>query len=274
MPELPAPIEREAIRDALLESLRREPPRQYQQLKANTARVLRERGLPTAGHSDFAQDAQLRTIDERRFRELLWSLINSGVLVQGLNSSNEQWPFLSVTELGEDYLKDNGPDVYDPDRYVEQLAAEHPVDEVESRFLYQAIAAFHADLPDAAAVMLGAAAEHLILVLSDAIATTDNAVAARIEKEASRSALSLLTYVGKYLEDRKGRLPRRLREELSTTFLGIASMIRIARNDAGHPALDRPVARDQALVLLRLFPGFRGWSHDLMSELRAREAAA
>jgi hypothetical protein len=149
------------------------------------------------------------------------------------------------------------------------LAAEHPVDEVESRFLHQAIAAFHADLPDAAAVMLGAAAEHLILVLSDAIADMDSAVAGRIEKEASRSALSLLMYVGKYIEDRKGRFPRRVREQISTTFSGIASMIRIARNDAGHPALDQAVGRDQALVLLRLFPHFRDLSYELIAELRS-----
>lgn len=269
MPDPGTPIEREAIRDAMLESLRRWPPQQYLHLKINTARVLRERGLPTAGEPSFGQDAQLRRIDERRFRELLWRLINSGVLVQGLDSSNEQWPFLSVTELGEDYLQDRGSDVYDPDRYVEQLAAKHPVDEVESRFLYQAIAAFHADLPDAAAVMLGAAAERLILVLSDAIADADSTVAARIEKEANRSALSLLTYVSKYIEDRKGRLPRRLREQVSTTFAGIASIVRIARNDAGHPALDQAVGRDHALVLLRLFPHFRDWSYEFMSELRA-----
>jgi hypothetical protein len=104
MPDPTAPIEREAVRDAMLESLRRWPPQQYQHLKINTARVLRERGLPTAGDPSFGQDVQLRRIDDRRFRELLWSLINSGVLVQGLDSGNEQWPFLSVTELGEDYL--------------------------------------------------------------------------------------------------------------------------------------------------------------------------
>jgi hypothetical protein len=264
----PDAIEREALREAMLESLRRWDPHQYEQLKRNTARVLRERGLPTAGDSRFAEDAQLRRVDDRRFRELMWSLINSGVLVQGMDSSNPQWPFMSITELGEDYLRHGGPDVYDPDGYVKQLSARHPVDEVESRFLYQAIGAFHADLPDAAAVMLGAAAEHLILVLADAIATTDRSVGARIEKEMNRPALSLLGYIGKYLEDRKGQLPRRLGEQVSTTFLGIASMIRVARNDAGHPALGA-VDRDQALVLLRLFAHLRDWAYGAMDELRS-----
>lgn len=149
---------------------------------------------------------------------------------------------MSVTELGEDYLRHGGPDVYDPDGYVRQLSSRYPVDDVESRFLYQAIGAFHADLPDAAAVMLGAAAEHLILILAEAIAKADSSVAARVRKEMNRPALSLLTYLGKYLEDRKGQLPRRLGEQVSTTFLGIASMIRVARNDAPIPPSARSTA--------------------------------
>lgn len=251
----------------MLESLRREPPRQYLEFKRNTARVLRERGLPTSGDPRFGEDAQLRLADDRRFRELLWSLINSGVLVQGMDSSNDQWPWLSITELGEDYLRHREADVYDSERYVEQLSQHYAVDDVEARFLRQAIAAFGADLPDAAAVMLGAAAEHLVLLLARAIASADSAVAGRVEKETRGPALSLLTYVNRYLESHKDQLSRQQREELSTTFAGVASMIRVARNSGGHPTLEA-VGRDQALVLLRLFPHLRDWAHRVMDELR------
>jgi hypothetical protein len=44
-------------------------------------------------------------------------------------------------------------------------------------------------------------------------------------------------------------------------------MIRVARNDAGHPALGN-VDRDHALVLLRLFPSFRNWAYDAMTALQ------
>jgi hypothetical protein len=143
------------------------------------------------------------------------------------------------------------------------LSSRYPVDDVESRFLHQAIAAFHADLPDAAAVMLGAAAEHLILVLAHAIADADGTVAGRIEKEANRSALSLLTYVSKYLENRKDRISRRLREDLPTTFAGIASMIRVTRNAAGHPALGAVDRRPSAspVAVIPPFPRLGAWDH-------------
>jgi hypothetical protein len=261
------PIEREALRNAMLESLRREPPSQYLEFKRNTARVLHERGLPTQKDAYSSEPSGIRRVDDRRFRELLWALINSGVLVQGKDSSNEQWPFLSVTELGEDYLEHGGPDVYDPDGYVDQVAERHPIDGVEARYLGQAVSAFHADLPDAGAVMLGAAAEHVILLLAEAIGRADETTTDKVEKLLAGPVLRVLTFVTQYLENRKNDLPRQLREQLQTTFAGVASMIRVARNDAGHPALGN-VDRDHALVLLRLFPSFRNWAYDAMTALQ------
>jgi hypothetical protein len=260
------PIEREALHNAMLESLRREAPSQYLQFKRNTARVLHERGLPTQTEGHSREPSGIRLVDDRRFRELLWALINSGVLVQGKDSSNEQWPWLSVTELGDDYLKHGGPDVYDPDGYVNQVAERHAIDAVEAPYLGQAVSAFHADLPDAGAVMLGAAAEHVILLLAEAIGRADDTTARKVEKLLSGPVLRVLTFVTLYLETRKNDLPRQLREQLETTFAGVASMIRVARNDAGHPALGN-VDRDHALVLLRLFPSFRNWAYDAIAAL-------
>lgn len=262
-------IDRVALREAMLESLRREEPQQYGGFKRNTATVLLERGLPVLG--DTAHGADLRRIDNQRFREILWKLINSGVLVPGKDSSNENWPFLSITEIGQDYLDKGGPDVYDPERYVGQVATRHSVDEVEARYLGQAIAAFDADLPDASAVMLGATAEHVILLLAETIAQTDEDAARDIERLRDGPALRLLRHVNSYLEEHGGKLSRRLREQREANFGSVASIIRVARNDGGHPALD-VVDRDQALLLLRIFPNFRNWGYDVMSELRAEAA--
>jgi hypothetical protein len=262
-------IERVALREAMLESLRREEPQQYGGFKRNTATVLLERGLPVLG--DSAHGADLRRIDNQRFREILWKLINSGILVPGMDSSNENWPFLSITEIGQDYLDKGGPDVYDPEGYVGQVATRHPIDEVEARYLGQAIAAFDADLPDASAVMLGATAEHIILVLAETIAETDEDSARDIERLRDGPALRLLRHVNSYLEEHGDKLSRRLREQREANFGSVASIIRVARNDGGHPALD-VVDRDQALLLLRIFPNFRNWGYDVMSELRAEAA--
>ena len=255
-------IERVALREAMLESLKREEPDQYLGFKRHTATVLLERGLPVMG--DAVHGVDLRRIDYQRFREIVWTLINSGILVPGKDSSNENWPFLSITEIGRDYLDKGGPDVYDPEGYVGEVATRYPVDEVEARYLGQAIAAFDADLPDASAVMLGATAEHVILVLAEAIAKTDEDAARDIERLRDGPALRLLRRVSSYLEEHGDQFSRRLREQREATFGSVASIIRVARNDGGHPALD-VVDRDQALLLLRIFPNFRNWAYDVMS---------
>jgi hypothetical protein len=250
------PMGRELMRSALLESLRHQAPDQYITFQHQVARVLDRRGLPVEP-GPHGQEPTLRRVDERRFRETVWQLINQGVLVQGLNASNAQWPFLSLTEWGEEYVQEPGPDVYDPDGYLAAMDGDAPLDAIERRYLEQASAAFRAELHDAAAVMLGAAAEHLLLQLGKGITKADPA-ATKVKKAIDGPALLLLREVQRYVEPKRQSLSRDLRESFETTFLGVANLIRTSRNDGGHPALPQ-VARDDAFVLLRLFPIYRRW---------------
>ncbi len=69
-------------------------------------------------------------------------------------------------------------------------------------------------------------------------------------------ALALLRHLNGEMQQRG--LPRRLEEQRPTTFEGIANLIRVARNDAGHPEL-RVVSRDECFIALRLFQHYRDW---------------
>lgn len=259
-------IEREVLRGAILESLREQPPYQYVNFQNHVATVLARRGLPVDGGAHGLQPT-LRRIDERRFREILWQLINQGILVQGLDASNQSWPWLSLSEWGEEYIQAGGPDVYDPDAYLRELARDHQLDDIEQRYLSQASTAFRADLPDAAAVMAGAASEHLLLLLADAIVAKDQTgTATKVAKARDGPALRLLDAIRKYLEPKRQSLPRPLAESFETTFLGVANVIRTSRNDAGHPALSH-VDRDQAFVVLRLLPVYRRWVYGVINSL-------
>ena len=258
------PIDREVLRSAMLESLRRQEPQQYVNFWHQVARVLEERRLPVQPPS-YDRDPGLRRIDDRRFREILWELINRGVLVQGLDSSNPEWPFLSLTEWGEEYVKQGGPDAYDPDGYLRALDADGQLDEIERRYLSEATAAFRTDLTNSSAVMLGAASEHLLVRLANEIVVAD-ATATKVQKAITAPALGLLREVRRYIEPKRKTLPRDLAENFETTFLGVASLIRTSRNEGGHPALPN-VARDDAFVALRLYPTYRRWVMRLIGAL-------
>lgn len=258
-------VTRLIMRNAMIESLRREPPDQFLSLKRRTAGILAERGFAVINGGHFG-DLDLGHRNERRFREVLWSFINSGVLVQGSSSVDSGWPFLSLTEMGEEFIGEQLSDVYDPDGYLAELSATRPLDEIERRFARQAVGALNANLPDAAAVMIGAAAEHVVGVLCTAIGEADPAVTVKVARLQSQSAAQALIFSLRYVETRKAALDRAVEEQLATTFAGVAAMIRASRNDAGRPA-PGGVDHDHALVLLQLFPAFRNTTYKIIDAL-------
>jgi hypothetical protein len=180
-------VERELMRTAMLDSLRRQPPQQYLNFQHQVAAVLAERGFAVQG----GFQPTIRSEDQRQFLEILFQFINQGILVQALDANNAGWPWLSLTEWGKQYVQGGEPDAYDPDGYLAALARDAPLDEIERRYLSQASAAFRADLPDAAAVMLGAASEHLLLQLGAAVEKAEPSATEGCESDRSpRSSAS------------------------------------------------------------------------------------
>src|SRR5580700_7440236 len=49
--------------------------------------------------------------------EVVWSLIIQGVLIPGLNDSNQGWPFLRLTEYGRRCIQEDRVLPHDPDGY-------------------------------------------------------------------------------------------------------------------------------------------------------------
>jgi hypothetical protein len=247
-------IDVEVMRSCILEGLRREPRTQYRMLERKTAEVARERGLAVRANHETHLDPQ----DLRRFREMVWTLVIEGVIAIGMNDANDEWPWLSLSEYGEAVVVGEPVSPYDQNEYLNALTAEAPLDDIERSYITQALGAFRHNLPDAAAVMLGAASEHLMIYLGERVAQTDQGEAAPAQRALDGSALQLLRWLHEYFDARKARLERRLREDLNTTFSGIAATIRNSRNDAGHPALE-PVGRGQVFVNLELFIPYRTW---------------
>ena len=60
----------------------------------------------------------------------------------------------------------------------------------------------------------------------------------------------------KQLKPHLPALPKGSTEDLDTNLSAIQSVLRIARNDAGHPSGAKPPLREQAYVNLQLFVPF------------------
>jgi hypothetical protein len=249
-------IERELMRSCLLEAMRRNPRTQFENLKYEVARVAAERGV--GGQESAGGQPYLRREDHRRLRETVWALIVEGVMTVGMDDANESWPFLSLTEFGEEHVQDPTANPHDISEYLNRLRTGAPLDDIEERYLTQSLDAYARNLPDASAVMLGASSEHLLIELVADISTKDSSAKAGADKALRGPALGMLRFARDYFVPKQAKLPRELRENLETTFLGIAALVRTTRNDAGHPALPA-VSREQCFVNLQVFPGYRAW---------------
>ena len=123
-------------------------------------------------------------------------------------------------------------------------------------YLEEAAAAFYADCLLAAMVMLGVAAETEFLLLVDiAAASTKHGKAfAPVAKE--QWVKGKITKFQSAIAPLLKSLPRECTDDIDTNLSMIQSVLRIARNDAGHPSGKAAPPREQVYVNMQLFGSF------------------
>jgi hypothetical protein len=235
-------------------------------LGGQVARVLAQRGRITPVDQHYPHlPSDLWPL----YRDALTTVINEGIVGPGFNSENAWWPWFSLTRYGQECLAENALLPHDPARFIDQLQSQMPVDDVEQRFVAQAIEAQRLNLPDASAVMLGSAAEHLILLLGQKIVQSDPSDSKTAKLIRTGPAKALLDQVKKRLDAGSGgkQLPRQLEERRDTVFAGIADVIRVARNDSGNPTIGSQMDRMYCFVLLRMYREYRAWIAETLQHI-------
>ena len=122
-------------------------------------------------------------------------------------------------------------------------------------YLDEAVAAFFSGCLLASCVMLGVAAEAEFLRLVDI--ASRHAVHGRKFSQVGRQN-TIRQKIAKFQDFLKpliSALPYQATEDLETNFVAIQSVLRIARNDAGHPTGASP-QREQVYIYLQLFVPF------------------
>jgi hypothetical protein len=245
------------MRELMLEALRRESGTQSVTLQNSIAAIAADRGLlgqREPGH----QPPSLPREHWETFRDVLWGLIVEGVVAFGKDSSNTDWPWLSLTRYGREVVASEGPTPNDPQGYLGALSADRPLDSTELRFASQALQAYLRNLPDAAAVMLGAAAEHLLTLVLLEIAANYPSDAEKVYKAVAGPASKSLAYLSGWVASRASMLPVLMEHQREIALGGIGQLIRLTRNEAGHPS-GGSVTRDVAFAMLQMYRSYREW---------------
>jgi len=182
-------------------------------------------------------------------------LFVNGHLSWGYDLSNPGPPFCHLTEKGRQAQERLSRDPANPDGYVVNLNHRASIDSVAMSYLREALNTYNSNCYKASAVMVGAAAERLVLCLRDKVLTYLSASGASVPSGISdwriKTVRDALT---SYFDGEKPNMPRPLRESYSAYWSGFSEHIRRVRNDAGHPESVDPVTPESVHSALLIFP--------------------
>jgi hypothetical protein len=182
-------------------------------------------------------------------------LFRTGLLAWGLNLSNPNPPFFHLTERGRRALANATRDPSNPAGYLRHLTSVATLEPIAMSYLTEGLDCYVDGLFKAAAVMIGCAAESLILSLRDLtvqkLSTAGKVVPAGLNDWKARTVSDSLR---DFLATQSKKFGRELREPFEAYWSAFAQQIRAARNDAGHPASVDPITSDTVHASLLVFP--------------------
>ena len=225
----------------------------------------------------FLQEEPLpneRSALEGKILAVIWGLIIEGVYTPGLGLRQPYLPFLSLTEYGLKCFDAGELTPHDPDDYLRRLRAACPtLDDITVVYVGEALDTFRAGNHLASAVMIGVAAESMLLRLVDSVhAALDTPQRQlKFEKDTKgKKAKAQHDEVLARLRSPSTPLPTETEAVLTQHIDGIYDLIRRTRNEAGHPSGKR-MERYETHALLLLFPTYCKTVHDLTAWLAANK---
>src|SRR5258707_1184816 len=169
-------------------------------------------------------------------------LFRTGYFAWGLNLSNPNPPFFHFTDRGRRALERLSRDPGNPAGYLRHLAAVASVNPIAGSYLTEGLDCYVSGFHKAAAVMIGGAAESIILDLRDFV--RQKLAKAKLPEPKNLGdwrVKTILDVLYDFLDTKKGSFPKDLREEFEAYWLAFAQQIRATRNEAGHPSSVDPV---------------------------------
>ncbi len=189
--------------------------------------------------------------------EAIWGLVGDGLVFldtarQGSGTDNWRW---RLSADGQRVAKGGTWEPRDPDGFLARIRREIPeLDDLVELYLTEALQSFNGRCYLATSVMLGVAAERAFLVMAASFAASSLPGASAMAKELDKprsNYFALWAEFRKRIEPVRQKLPNGLADPL--TLDAIADLIRLTRNEVGHPT-GRQIDVDTARVHLTIAP--------------------
>jgi len=181
---------------------------------------------------------QISTPQWAVFSQAFWELIARRLIFVGGDRSFDQCSVL-LTERGERAANGEEFNPDDPTRYMERLLEAAPrTSDTAKQYLREALKSYEQECFLASSVMLGGAAEETSLAVAASFVSWQGAPADKL-KAILENPKQFYVYKLQQFERRliaaKGDIPPDLSENIELNVTTILQLIRLTRNDAGHP---------------------------------------
>ena len=195
--------------------------------------------------------------DEELVRDVFWDLFRQGVITLGMNNANSNWPWFRLSHFGQKTLASQSPwRFHDTSSYMALVLREAPdLSKQAAVYLEEAVQAFYAQCLLASCVMLGVAAEAEFLRLLEDCEKLPKIGTGFTKTSKERMISEKIKQFLAVIRNIRKSLDKQATEGLDDNFIAIQSVLRIARNEAGHPSPSYP-SRENVYLYLQLFVPF------------------
>ena len=201
---------------------------------------------------------------EQALLTVFYDLFRIGYLSWGHDVPNPNPPFFHLTALGRQALALRSRDPANPDGYLAHLRARAAIGPVTDSYITEALNTFNAACFKATAVMVGAAAESLILGVRDALTARLQTLGQSVPTSLNGWGLKrILGSLETMIAAKQAALPVPLFERFEANWPAFTHQIRTARNEAGHPVTVDPVTAEEVHGSLLIFPELATLAKDI-----------
>jgi len=182
-------------------------------------------------------------------------LFRTGYMAWGKDINNISYPFCHPTQHLIRALEDMSRDPVNPDGYLRHLREMGKPGTLVESYIREALSCYNNGACRAAAVMLGAASEAMILEVRDQAIQCARREGEQLTKKIKDWKIKEVnTALKQYLDSKRPQMPLKLRDEYDAYWSAFTQQIRASRNDAGHPTNIEPITRETAHASFLMFP--------------------
>ncbi len=148
-------IDKKILRSLVLDVFKKTPNTQVISIINDVEMLVRERDLfPSedecmrfkVDYHDYRQK-HLNPADQFTISEVIWDLIAERIITPGIDRSNVNFPFVSLTSYGKNVISRSAPHYYDPEGYIAFMKGIAPdLDPVIAQYALESVNCFKRQL--------------------------------------------------------------------------------------------------------------------------------